>query len=60
MPMPEFFEKYQIAEGASVRQEVRGDLLVGLLALDALLSLPFPLHRVLSAPLSILLPESHQ
>ena len=34
-----------------------GHLLVGLLALDALLSLPFPLQGVLSPPLSVLLPE---
>ena len=36
------------------------DLLVGLLALDALLGLPFPLQGVLPPPLSLLLPKSHQ
>ena len=55
-----FLEIYRIAEGASVRQQVKGDLLVGLLALDALLGLPFPLHCIFPAPFSILLPDSHQ
>lgn len=35
------------------------DLLVGLLALDALLSLSFALHGILLPPLSLLLPEAH-